>query len=150
MQSYTPNKDRIFNSQGHARVANSDKHKNAGILSDELAEVNKNYSKSWISIEERYPVQLILESFIDEDKRKILVSVADKSLSLSDILKTCKIPRTSGYRKINSLLKNGFLQTAGMIITSRHRKRTYRSIFTDVIIRINENKITIKVKFAKI
>lgn len=133
----------------NTRTVNSDGQKNLHDMSSQLTKVNKNYGEDWITIEEQDLLKLVLESFAEEDKRKILNSVVDKALPVSDILEMCNIPTTSAYRKINSLIKAGLLKTERFIGVGKSRKRTYRSLFENVRIRINKNKIIVKVKFTK-
>jgi len=109
---------------------------------------DKNYE--WITIEDQYLSKTILESFGDEDKKAVMNAVLDKPRIVFDILDICKIPQTSGYRKINSLIKNGLLMPAGFT-TSRDGKRVtkYTSLFENVKINIEKNKVIIKAQLGK-
>jgi len=109
---------------------------------------DKNYE--WITIEDQYLSKTILESFGDEDKKAVMNAVLDKPRIVLDILDICKIPQTSGYRKINSLIKNGLLMPAGFT-TSRDGKRVtkYTSLFENVKINIEKNKVIIKAQLGK-
>jgi len=109
---------------------------------------DKNYE--WITIEDQYLSKTILESFGDEDKKAIMNAVLDEPRIVLDILDICKIPQTSGYRKINSLIKNGLLVPAGFT-TSRDAKRVtkYTSLFENVKINIEKNKVVIKAQLGK-
>jgi len=108
---------------------------------------DKNYE--WITIEDQYLSKTILESFGDEDKKAVMNAVLDKPRIVFDILDICKIPQTSGYRKINSLIKNGLLVPAGFT-TSRDAKRVtkYTSLFENVKINIEKNKVVIKAQLG--
>ena len=57
---------------------------------------NKNYE--WIKIEDQYLAKLILESFGDEEKKKIMNALADESRVVSETLKICELPQTSVYK----------------------------------------------------
>ena len=109
---------------------------------------DKNYE--WITIEDQYLSKMILESFGDEDKKAVMNAVLDKPRIVFDILDICKIPQTSGYRKINSLIKNGLLVPADFT-TSRDAKRVtkYTSLFENVKINIEKNKVVIKAQLGK-
>jgi hypothetical protein len=137
------------NSLENTYTEDSEKRKNSVYMLSQLAQLDKDHDEEWTTIEEHSLVKLILESFIDEDKREILNSVTDRSLTISEILKICKIPPTSGYRKINSLIESGLLEIEGLVTVEKNRKRTYRSLFKIVTVEINKDKITIKVKFTK-
>ncbi|TLX83578.1 MAG: transcriptional regulator [Thaumarchaeota archaeon] len=69
----------------------------------------------WISIENRHLATEILSAFGDEDKKNILNAALGQGIVISDILDICKIPQTSGYRKVNSLIDNGLLISDGTI-----------------------------------
>lgn len=104
----------------------------------------------WTIIEDQSLVKIILESFGDEDKKKILTTVLDESHIISEILDICSIPQTSGYRKINSLIRNGLLATKGFITTTDgNRVNKYISVFENTRINIIKNKVIVKVKLGK-
>jgi len=68
-----------------------------------------------ITIKDRSIISLILHSYADDDKKKILNTVVHKPRIILDIINTCKLPQTSSYRKINSLVKNGMLIPYGEV-----------------------------------
>lgn len=104
----------------------------------------------WMVIEDQSLTKVILESFGDEDKKKILTAVLDEPHIISEILDICRIPQTSGYRKINSLINDGLLTTKGFITTSDGKRvNKYISVFDNVRINIIKNKVIVKVKLGK-
>jgi len=113
-------------------------------------EKSKDNSSNWITIEDQYLAKLILEAFGDEDKKLILNELIDKSCVTAEILSKCKLPQTSGYRKINSLIDVGFLGIDGRVITDDGKKvNKYRTVFRNVKINIIKDKIAIKVQLNK-
>lgn len=103
-----------------------------------------------VLIENPALTKVILESFGDDDKKKILSTLNGESLIISQIIENCNIPQTSGYRKVNSLIDGGLLIPAGHISTPDGKKVTkYRSIFDNIKIDIIKNKITIALHLAK-
>jgi len=74
-----------------------------------ILEESQRKDKKWITIEDQSLTKMILESLGDEDKKNIVNSVIDESRIISDILEISKMPQTSGYRKVNSLIENGIL-----------------------------------------
>jgi hypothetical protein len=115
-----------------------------------LEQESKTQKPNWVAIEDSSLAKLILESFGDEDKKNILNSVLDEPKIISDILETSKIPQTSGYRKVNSLIDNGLLIVQGHITTHDGKKVSkYKSIFENVTISIEKNKVVVKVLLAK-
>lgn len=63
----------------------------------------------WITIIDTDLVKKILESYLDEEKKKILSSIISDAKISSEILKECNIVRSSGYRKIKSLIDDGLI-----------------------------------------
>ena len=110
----------------------------------------KNSNTEWLTIQDQDLAKIFLESFGDPDKKSILNVVLDKPQIVSDILKICKIPQTSGYRKINSLIKDGLLIPNGHSITLDGKKVVkYETLFRNVNIEIEKNSIKIKVQMKK-
>ncbi|MGI0082020.1 MAG: transcriptional regulator [Nitrosopumilaceae archaeon] len=107
-------------------------------------------NQEWLIIEDQALSKIILESFGDDDKKLIMNTLLDKSLIISEVLDRCKIPQTSGYRKINSLIQNGLLTTDGFITTNDGKKvNMYTSLFENLKIDIEKNKVIVKVKLRK-
>ena len=105
-----------------------------------------NEEKKWFTIEDPILTKLILESFGDDDKKNILNAVIDEPRIISDILEISNIPQTSGYRKINTLIQNGMLIPNGSALTHDGKKVTkYKSIFENIKIEIEKNRVTVKV-----
>ncbi|MDE1726768.1 MAG: transcriptional regulator [Thaumarchaeota archaeon] len=110
----------------------------------------KKEAKEWITIEDRYLAKLILMSFGDDDKKNIIDAVLDQPKIISDILETCNIPQTSGYRKINKLIQDGFLVVNGHEFTQDGKKVSkYASIFENIRIQIEKNKVIVQVQLTK-
>jgi hypothetical protein len=110
----------------------------------------KNSKTEWITIQDQDLAKIFLESFGDPDKKTILNAVLDKPHIVADILKNCKIPQTSGYRKINSLIKDGLLIPNGQSITSDGKKVTkYETLFKNINIEIEKNSVRVKVQMKK-
>jgi len=106
----------------------------------------KTKGSNWLTLEDSAINQTILESYGDDDKTQILNCVSNEPKIISEILTECKIPQTSGYRKINSLIKNGLLVVDGSIVSHDGRQVSkYRSLFDNVRINIVKNKITVDI-----
>lgn len=115
-----------------------------------LLEKSKDKEREWIRLEDKILSQTILESFGDNDKKLILNTLADRSLIIADVLGICKIPQTSGYRKINSLIQSGLLIPNGHVTTSEGKKvAKYTSLFDNFKIDIEKNNIAIKARLKR-
>jgi predicted transcriptional regulator len=115
-----------------------------------VVEPTNKEGMEWITIEDRHLTRLILESFGDDDKKNIMNAVLDQPKITSDILETCKIPQTSGYRKVNNLIDDGFLIVNGYEMThDGKRVNKYASIFENIRIQIKKNKVSVHVRLTK-
>ncbi len=110
----------------------------------------KTQGLEWVSIENRHLATGILSAVGDEDKKNILNAVLDEGRVISDILDICKIPQTSGYRKVNSLIENGLLITDGTITTHDGKLvNKYRCLFNNITINFEKDKVVVRVQVVK-
>ena len=113
-------------------------------------EKSKPSESNWINMKDPELSKTFLESFADQDKKAILGSVMDDPLIIANILETCNIPQTSGYRKINFLINNGLLVTNGFELAHDGKKvKKYETIFDNVKVDIIKNDVTVKVQLKK-
>jgi transcriptional antiterminator len=103
-------------------------------------------SSKWVSIKDKSLILLILQSYADPDKKKILVA-AERPKIILDVIDTCKLPQTSTYRKINLLIRNGLLIPDSQV-SMRYGKNVikYVSLFTNLEINIVKNDVLIRAK----
>lgn len=93
--------------------------------------------------------QSIIRAFSDEETSKILNASIGEPWTIAEILEKLDIPKTSGYRKINSLIDEGLLVKVGYDLTANRRKvEKYKSLFDNVNIDFN-NKVTVNVQFTQ-
>jgi hypothetical protein len=103
-----------------------------------------------ITIKAKSIISLILHSYADDDKKKILNVAANKPRIILDIINACKLPQTSSYRKINSLIKNGLLIPDGQIPRKFGKKVTkYVALFENLEINIIKNDISVKARLSE-
>jgi hypothetical protein len=108
---------------------------------------SKNNGENWIEIRDSSLSKIFLECFADPDKKSILISVMDAPLIISDILDQCKIPQTSGYRKINNLIDEGLLISNGFELSRDGKKiKKYETVFTNVKMDVVKNSVIVKVQ----
>ena len=118
---------------------------------ESLCSVKTTSNDNWISIDNSMLTKIILESFGDIDKKKILNLLNSEALIISQIIEKCGIAQTSGYRKINALIDDGLLVPSGYVSTSDGKKVTkYRSIFNNINIEIVKNKINVSLYLPKV
>jgi hypothetical protein len=115
-----------------------------------VCEIRATDDETWLHIEKPELTRIILEAFGDDDKKKILGTMNEEPLLISQIIETCDIPQTSGYRKVKSLIDEGILVPSGHNITTDGKKVTiYKSIFDNIKIDIIKNKITVALHLKK-
>jgi len=96
-------------------------------------------------------VQQIMECIGDKDMMLIINNVMNKSKLVSEILKSCKLPQTSGYRKINKLVDLGLLIISGYDIgTDGRHMFKYTTSFESINVFMEKGKSKVKVKPKKI
>jgi predicted transcriptional regulator len=102
---------------------------------------------AWIIIQDQNYTATILRAFGDDDKKKILLTLASNPKTINEVLTKCNIPKTSGYRKINALINDGIIDACGFGHTEGYRKvPIYISIFSDLKIDFIKNKVTVKIR----
>src|SRR3989442_12609222 len=79
-------------------------------------------SNEWQTIEQSSIRELILKAFSDIDKKAILSYTSARALTIPEILYRRKRPKTAGYRKINSLIKEGRVVHSGFVSFQNSRK----------------------------
>ncbi|WP_428326525.1 hypothetical protein [Nitrosopumilus sp.] len=91
-----------------------------------------------------------METLGDDESRKILTSMTDKSCSTSDVLRLQKISTTSGYRKVNALIRDGFLiQTKRKMIENRRPVDQYTTFYHKIFFEIKRNDVLLDILIKK-
>ena len=121
---------------------------NGKINSHLVLEKSVTDNSRWIVITGHSATDLILNTLGDKDKKKIMTSVFDNPFIIQEILRSCKIPQTSGYRKINSLIRDGLLIKQGHVTIDGKKVDKYKSLFKEFVIGIEKNSVFIKAKVS--
>ena len=111
-----------------------------------IKKTDKNYS---IKIIDQKLMDLILEVYGDIETRNILICLFDNDLTIPQILKESKVPKTSGYRKIENLIINGLILESGKILSESKRISKYRCVFDEIKIGMKKNDIMIQAVINK-
>jgi DNA-binding HxlR family transcriptional regulator len=109
----------------------------------------ENKEDPWMTIDDLNSAKTILGSYSDEQKRLILEAALNESYTFSELLKICKIPQVSFYRKINSLIQEGLIVKKSLFIKPNRRRIKYKAVFKNLQINIDGNIIIIKGKLNK-
>lgn len=98
-----------------------------------------------IVIQDQELARLILESYGNREKRRIMDITLKAPAPILEILENCKIPKSSGYRIISELVENGLLIEEGYVSSEGKRAITYGTLFENVSIDIEKDGIVVKV-----
>jgi predicted DNA-binding ArsR family transcriptional regulator len=102
--------------------------------------------QAWVSIEDPVYTRTILHAFGDNDKKNILMALSSPK-TINAALTKCNIPKTSGYRKINSLINEGLIIAKDFGYSEDNKRITaYVSMFSDLKIGFVKNKMTVKIR----
>ncbi|MCV0411682.1 hypothetical protein [Nitrosarchaeum sp.] len=102
---------------------------------------SKKNTENWIIICDPDINSNIIQTFGDLEKKKIIESVMESPKIIYEIIKDCSLPQTSGYRKVNALIDEGFLIPTEFEIKENKRIYKYSSIIKNLKIDISSNKI---------
>ncbi len=86
---------------------------------------------------------LILELFSESETRKIISSLLENEYTIPQILKESKVPKTSGYRKIENLILNGIIIESGKVLSESKKISKLQCVFQEIKLDIKKEKITI-------
>lgn len=107
---------------------------------------SKKTNEEWITISDPNINSIIIQTFGDLEKKKIIESTISTSKISYEIIRECNLPQTSGYRKINALIDDGFLIPTEFEVKENKKIFKYTCIFKNLKIDINSNKIKVSVQ----
>lgn len=106
----------------------------------DILTIKKLNDSAIVTIKEKNLVTTFLEILGDAEYLKIIKSTLLKPLLISEIIQQCNLPKTSGYRKINSLIRKGILLEVERELTTKRRTvERYSPIFKNFVFEINKN-----------
>jgi len=111
---------------------------------DKIIKVSRTKNNYTVKIISKNLSEKILDFFGDPETRKILMSLMDKSLTISEILKTSKVLKSPAYRKIENLLLDGLILESGKILKNNKRVSQYFCIFDEVHAIIKNNELVVE------
>ncbi len=79
------------------------------------------------------------------ETRKIISSLLEKEFTIPQILKESRVPKTSGYRKIENLIINGIIIESGKILSESKKIFKLQCIFQEINLDMKKEKIVVKV-----
>ena len=67
----------------------------------------------------------------------------ENEYTIPQILKESKVPKTSGYRKIENLILNGLIIESGKVLSESKKISKLQCIFQEIRLEIKKNKFGI-------
>ena len=110
---------------------------------NKIIKVKKRDDKYNVIIHNTIMTDLILELFSESETRKIISSLLENEYTIPQILKESKVPKTSGYRKIENLILNGIIIESGKVLSESKKISKLQCVFQEIKLDIKKEKITI-------
>ena len=110
---------------------------------EKILKIKKSDEKYLITILDLDLKNLILETFGEIETRKIISCLFENEYTIPQILKESKVPKTSGYRKIENLILNGLIIETGKILSESKKISKLQCIFEEIKIDVKKGKISI-------
>jgi len=82
-----------------------------------VIKVKKKDGKFLVTIINPSLIDLILELFGESETRRIISALFENEYTIPQILKESKVPKTSGYRKIENLILHGLVIESGRVLS---------------------------------
>ncbi len=96
----------------------------------------------WVLVRDNYLAETILKTFADLDKKMILDFMRDQPETIPRVLSLCNLPNTSGYRKMNQLINEGFIVPVGLASSFEGKRAIlYKSLIHKIQITINKDSV---------
>jgi len=110
---------------------------------NKIIKVKKRDDKYNVIIHNTIMSDLILELFSESKTRKIISSLLENEYTIPQILKESKVPKTSGYKKIENLIFNGIIIESGKVLSESKKISKLQCVFQEIKLDIKKEKITI-------
>jgi uncharacterized membrane protein YheB (UPF0754 family) len=110
---------------------------------NKILKIKKRDDKYNVTIINSDIVDLILDLFSESETRKIISSLLENEYTIPQILKESKVPKTSGYRKIENLIFNGIIIESGKVLSESKKISKLQCVFQEIKLDIKKEKITV-------
>ena len=109
----------------------------------EIIQVKKSNENYHITILDSKLIHLILDMFGEDETRKMIIYILKSEHTIPEILRELQIPKTSGYRKIENLLINGFFIETGKVLSESKKISKIQCVFQEILIDAKKEKLTV-------
>ena len=110
---------------------------------NKILKVKKKDDKFLVTIVDSDLRDLILELFGEVETRKIISVLLENEYTIPQILKESKVPKTSGYRKIENLILHGLIIESGKVLSESKKISKLQCVFQEMRLEIKKDKIVI-------
>jgi len=110
---------------------------------NKVIKVKKKDDKYLVTIINSKLSDLILELFGEVETRKLISSLLEKEYTIPQILKESKVPKTSGYRKIENLILNGLIIESGKVLSESKKISKLQCIFHEIKLEVKKENVTV-------
>ena len=125
-------------------ISNIDRKKFENECINEIIKIKKTDKGYSVKIIDQKLIDLILELCGDSETRKIIICLFDNDLTIPQILNKSKVPKTSGYRKIENLIINGLILESGKVLSESKRISKYKCVFDEIKIEMKKKDIMVQ------
>jgi len=108
-----------------------------------ILKIKKKDDKYLITIIDSDLRDLVLELFGEVETRKIISSLLENEYTIPQILKESKVPKTSGYRKIENLILHGLIIESGKVLSESKKISKLQCVFEEIKLDIKKEKIMV-------
>jgi len=110
---------------------------------NKIIKVKKRDNKYNVTIVNTFVSDLILGLFSESETRKIISVLLENEYTIPEILKESKVPKTSGYRKVENLIINGLVIESGKVLSESKKISKLQCVFQEIKLDIKKEKITV-------
>ena len=99
-----------------------------------------------ITILDDFLKRKLMDTIGDDESRKVLTAMTDKNRTTSDVLRLRKISTTSGYRKVNALIRDGVLiQTKRKMVENRRPVDQYTTFYHKILFEVKKDDLSLEI-----
>ncbi len=110
---------------------------------NKIIKVKKRDNKYNVTMVNTFVSDLILRLFSESETRKIISVLLENEYTIPEILKESKVPKTSGYRKVENLIINGLIIESGKVLSESKKISKLQCVFQEIKLDIKKEKITV-------
>ncbi len=81
--------------------------------------------------------------FGEVETRRIISTLLKNEYTIPQIIKESKVPKTSGYRKIENLILNGLIIESGKVLSESKKISKLQCVFQEIRLDIKKDKFGI-------